>query len=242
MPEDSQDKQLTIEFFKKKGIEARLFSKNSDMSNPDFKLYIDSDLFAYCELKSIIPYELLSSNLPSGLICQVELNNDPAFNNIQGKIHKASIQLKSANPNHDIPNILFFINYNRHRNVGDLNEVIGVPPFNASDIPCPLYPKYRNRLLINKELPIVDYIIYVEFRGKEEKQQTDEAEAIVLNDYAKDFLEYPGKDEKWAKEAISTKDSILNKAYYFLLSESRFRDVLKEKISSKYYEILTNFV
>ena len=74
MPEDSQDKQLTIEYFKKKGIEARLFLKTSDISIPDFKLYIDGDLFAYCELKSIMPYELLSSNLPSGQIFQVQLN------------------------------------------------------------------------------------------------------------------------------------------------------------------------
>jgi hypothetical protein len=68
MPEDSQDKQLTIEFFKRKGIEARPFLKTSDMSNPDFEIYIDGRLFAYCELKSIMHYELLSPNQPSGQI------------------------------------------------------------------------------------------------------------------------------------------------------------------------------
>jgi len=238
MPEDSQDKQLIIEFFKKKGIEARSFSKTSDMSNPDFELYIDGRLFAYCELKSIMPYELLSSNLPSGQIFQVEQNDSAAFNNIQKKIHDAAKQLRSVNPDHDLPNIVFFVNHNPHRNVGDLKEVIGVPSFNALDIPCPLYPKYRNRLLKNNDLLVLDYIIYLEFHDKEEKEEGGEATA--LDDYAKDFLKFVGKDEKWAKEVISTKHSISNIAYYFLLDESRFQDVLKEKISSKYCEILTN--
>lgn len=235
MPEDSRDKRLTIEYFRKKGIEAHLFPEISGISNPDFELYIDGDLLAYCELKSIIPYDLLSSNLPPGQICQIEHNNNPAFNNIQNKIHEASIQLKSANPNHGLPNILFFINHNRHRNVDDLKEVIGVPLSNASDVPCPLYPKYRNRLLINGDLLVVDYIIFLESHDKEEGE-----EAVVLDDYAKDFLKYTGKDEKWAKEAIC-KHSPSDIAYYFLLSESHFPDILKEKISSKSYEALPKF-
>jgi len=237
MPEDSYDKQLTIEYFKTKGIEARLYPKTSGMhKNPDFKLYVDGNLFAYCELKSIIHYELLSSNLPSGQICELEFNNDSSFNNIQKKIHDASIQLKSANPNHDLPNILFFINYNRHRNVGDLKEVIGVPLSNATDIPCPIYPKYRNSLLVKNDLSVVDYIIFVESHDKEERM-----EAIVLDDYAKDFIKDTGKEEKWAKEAIC-RHSPLDTAYYFLLSESHFPDILKERISSKSYEVLPKFV
>jgi hypothetical protein len=237
MPEDSQDEQLAIKYFEKKGIEARSFPKTSTMPNPDFKLYIDGKLFAYCELKSIIPYELLPSNLPSGQIFKVELNDLAAFNNIQNKIHEATKQLRSVNPDHNLPNIVFFVNHNPHRNVADLKEVIGVPSFNALDIPCPLYPKYRNRLLKNNDLPVLDYIIYLEFHDKEEKEEG--GEAIAFDDYAKDFLEYIGKDEKWAKEVILTKHSISNIAYYFLLAESRFQDALKEKISSKAWENLT---
>jgi hypothetical protein len=114
--------------------------------------------------------------------------------------------------------------------------VIGVPSFNALDIPCPLFPKYRNRLLINKDLPALDYFIYLEFYDKEEKEE--DGETTALDDYAKNFLKYAGKDEKWAKEVISTKHSISMVAYYFLLAESRFQGALKEKISLKYYEIL----
>jgi hypothetical protein len=208
------------------------------MPNPDFELYINGRLSAYCELKSIMPYELLSSNLPSGQIFHVNLNDSAAFNNIQNKIHEAAKQLRSINPDHDLPNIVFFINHNPHRNVEDLKEVIGVPSFNVLDIPCPLYPKYRNRLLINKDLPVLDYIIYLEFHDKEEKEEG--GEASLLDDYAKELLKCAGRNEKWANEVISTKHSILNTAYYFLLSESPFQDVLKEKISSKYCEILSN--
>jgi hypothetical protein len=237
MPEDSHDRKLIIEFFKRKGMQARPFSKTSDMPNPDFEIYIDARLSAYCELKSIMPYELLPSKLPSGQIIQVELNDSAAFNNIQNKIHEAAKQLRSINPNHDLPNIVFLVNHNPYRNVEDLKEVIGVQSFNALDIPCPLYPKYRNRLLRNEDLSVLDYIIYLEFHEKEEKEGG--GETIALDDYAKDFLKYVGKDEKWAKEVISTKHSISNIAYYFLLNESRFPDLLKEKISSRYCEILT---
>jgi hypothetical protein len=234
MPEDSHDKGLTIEYFRKKGIEARLFAKSPGM--PDFKLFLDGGLFAYCELKSIMPYDLLSSDLPSGQIWQVELNIDPSFNNIQSKIHSASKQLKSANPNHDLANILFLINHNRHRNVGDLKEVIGVPLSNASDVPCPIYPKYRNGLLIKNDLSVIDYIIFVESHDKEER-----VEAIVVDDYAEGFVKHIGKDEEWAKGAIS-KNSPSDIAYYFLLFESHFPDILKAKISSKSYEVLPKFL
>lgn len=236
MRQDSQDKELAIKYFEKKQIEAQPFPKTSAVPNPDFRLFIDGNLFAYCELKSIVPYELLSSQLPSGQICQVELNKDPSFNNIQNKIHEASIQLQSANPYHDLPNILFFINHNRHRNVGDLKEVIGVPQSSALDIPCPIYPKYRNRLLANDDLSAVDCIIFLESYDKEE----DVEEAMILDDYAKAFIEDIGKDEKWAREAIC-KSPPSDKAYYFLLSESHFKDILKEKIGSKPYEVLPNF-
>ena len=242
MPEDSHDKRLAVKYFRRKGIEACIFPRTSDMPNPDFRLYIDGELFAYCELKSIIHYELLSSHLLSGQICQIERNSDPSFNNVQRKIHDASLQLKSVNANHDLRNILFFINHNRHLNVGDLKEVIGVPLSNVSDIPCPLYPKCRNRLLLKNDLSVIDYIIFLDLYDKTQSVDAmagESGEDIVFDDYAKDFITDTGVNEEWAKDAVSRR-APLNKAYYFLLAESRFSEILKKKISKKSYEILPN--
>jgi hypothetical protein len=66
MAKDTLDKQFVIEFFRRKGIEMHLFPQSSVKSSPDFELYIDNDLFAYCELKSIVPCKSPSSNLPPG--------------------------------------------------------------------------------------------------------------------------------------------------------------------------------
>ena len=192
MPEDSQDKQSVIKYFGKKGVEARLFPKTSAMPNPDLKLYIDGNLFAYCELKSIMPYELdLPTNFPSSQVYQ-NLHNDPAFNNIQNKIHEASKQLRSVNLDHDLPNIIFFINHHKYRGIQDLRWVIkGQPSEKAPDV---FDMTYLKRLLEKDDLSVVDYII--------------------------------------------CSDSFSDKAFYYVRSESPFRDILKQRISSKAWENL----
>jgi hypothetical protein len=165
MPEDTLDKQLVIKYFEKKGIEARLFPKTSTILNPDFKVYIKGSLFAYCELKSIMPYELeMPPNLTSGQIYE-GLHNDPAFNTIQNKIHEASKQLRSANQNQGLPNIVFFINHHRYPGFPDLWWVITgqVSPKN----PDVLDIRYLKRLLKKDDLPVIDFIIWMDsFTGK----------------------------------------------------------------------------
>jgi hypothetical protein len=191
MPEDTQDKQLVIKYFEKKGMDARPFPKTSAVPNPDFKVYTDESLFAYCELKSIMPYELeIPPNLPSGQI-YIDLRNDPAFNTIQNKIHQASKQLRSVNPDHDLPNIAFFINHHRYRGFQDLMLVITgqiSPQHPILDI------HYLKRLLEKDDLSVIDFVIWM--------------------------------------------NSFANKIFYSYRSESPFGDILKEKISSKTFEIL----
>ena len=237
MAKDTLDKQFVIEFFRRKGIEVHLFPQSSVKSSPDFELYIDNDLFAYCELKSIVPCKSPSSNLPPGQTREEKINDGNAsVNDIKKGIHGACKQLRSVNPDHKVPNIVFFINYNRLRNVGDLRDVIGVEEPNGPGFFCPLY----NKLIGKEDLEVVDCIIFLELQGREIRDKKECRESRVLNDYVKDFLKYAGRDEKWAKKAIF-ENCFFNRAYYFLYPESYFRDSLKEKISSKACEILTNF-
>lgn len=235
MPKDNQDKRFVIEFFRRKRVEAREIPQSSGRRTPDFELYIGNDLFAYCELKSIMPCESLFSNMPIGQVREVLIQGNAPVKDIKKDIHKACNQLRSMNPDHEVPNIVFFINHNRLRNVGDLQDVIGVKLSNVPGFFCPLY---RNKLLGKGDLEVADCVIFVEFLGQKVDDKNDCGEATVLDDYAKDFLKYAGKDEKWAKEAICKK-SFPHKAYYFLSTKSHLQDCLKEKISSKRCEILT---
>ena len=221
MPKDNQDKRFVIEFFRRKRIEASEIPEGSNGKTPDFKLYIGNDLFAYCELKSIMTQE-------------VRIQGNAPVNDIKKGIHQACKQLRSMNPDHKVPNIVFFLNHNHFRNVGDLQDVIGV-----SSLPGFFYSLYGNKLLGKGDLEVVDCIIFMEFKNKQVYNKTDCGKTTVLDDFAKDFLMYTGKDEKWAKEAIC-KHSFPHKAYYFLStkSKSHFKNCLKEKISSKCCEIL----
>lgn len=147
------DKLLVIKFFKTKGIEARHFPKKSAGKQADFELYLGSQIFGYCELKSILDYKF------SGLI------NDPTYNKVQSKIHQAANQFRSVNPNHLNPNILFFINHRERVGWQDLWYVLTgevTPPDQRSE---PIDTRYLSRLLRNDDLAIVDYFIWADTFG-----------------------------------------------------------------------------
>ena len=223
-----------IEFFKRKRIEAREILQSSKKT-PDFELYISSNLSAYCELKSIMPCQSPSSKMPTGQVREVIINGKAPVNDIKKDIHSARKQFRSLNRDHKVPNIVFFINHNRLRNVGDLKDVLGVESSNVGGFFPPLY---RNKLLGKDDLEVVDYIIFVECQAKKVGHKNDFRGSTMLDGLTKDFLNCVGRDEKWAKEVISTKHSILNIPYYCLMGGSRFKDILKEKISSKEWESL----
>ena len=87
-----------------------------------------------------------------------DLHKDPAFNNIQNKIHEASKQLKSANPKHDFPNIIFFINHHPLRGVQDLKWVMtGEVSSKAPDV---LNMRFLKRLSEDGDLSVIDFIIW----------------------------------------------------------------------------------
>lgn len=237
MAKDTLDKQFVIKFFRRKGIEVHLFLQSSVKKSPDLELHIDNDLFAYCELKSIVPCKSPSTNLAPGQMRKEKIiDGNASVNDIKKGIHGACKQLRSVNPDHKVPNIVFLINHNRLRNVGDLRDVIGVEEPNGPGFFCPLY----NKLIGKEDLEVVDYIIFLESQERDIRDKKECRESRVLNDYVKGFLKYADRDEKWAKKAIC-ENWFSNIAYYFFNPESYFRDSLKEKISSKTYEILTNF-
>jgi len=150
----TDDKLLVIRFFKTKNIEARHFPKKSKGKKADFELYLGDQIFGYCELKSILDYEL------SGLL------HDPTYNKIQNKIHEATKQFNSVNPNHLKPNILFFMNHTEKVGWQDLWYVLTgqvTPPNQPSE---PIDLSYLIRFLKTDDLAIIDYFIWADTFGE----------------------------------------------------------------------------
>ncbi len=152
MKEDKADKGLVVNFFKAKNIEARCFGKKQMDKNPDFELLINGERFGYCELKSIIEYKVLGEH------------SDPTYNKIQNKIHESTKQFLSVNPDHKVPNILFFINHHGYVGYQDLWFVLTgrTTPDQTSD---PIDLRYLERLIKNGDIEKIDFIIWADKEG-----------------------------------------------------------------------------
>lgn len=153
MKEDNEDKELVISFFRSKNIEARRFPKKQTDKNPDLELLINGKRFGYCELKSIIERIVLGEH------------SDPTFNKIQNKIHESTKQFISVNPDHRVPNILFFMNHHSHVEYQDLWYVLSgqiTPPTQPSE---PIDLRYLERRMRKDDLEKTDFIIWADKEG-----------------------------------------------------------------------------
>lgn len=147
------DKEKVAEFFITKKIEARPISSHVKSKEPDFELYIGGKLWGYCELKSIS-----KDNWTGGL------RSDPTYNNIQNKIHESHKQLKAANPKHEFPNIICFINHHTYRGYIDLITVLtGKYSLGNPDVTD---FRYLKRLIARDAIDIIDCIIWMEKDNK----------------------------------------------------------------------------
>ena len=149
-----KDKDIAIEFFKHKDIDARTISKKKPGKTPDLDLYIEKTLFGCCEIKSIVDYDFVGER------------SDPTYNKIQNKIHEAAKQFADYNSDHTVPNILFFINHYQNIGFQDLWAVLTgqvTPPNKPSE---PLRVRYAKRLNRKKDLEYIDYFIWLDASKK----------------------------------------------------------------------------
>lgn len=144
----TEDKEITINFFQSKQIEARHFPKEKEGKKADFELYFKNNLFGYCELKSIVEYDFVGER------------QDSTYNKIQSKVHNSAKQLESVNSIHSVPNIVFFINHTKKVGCQDLWYVLtgqATPPSQPS---VPIDLRYFSRLKEKGDFDIIDYFIW----------------------------------------------------------------------------------
>src|SRR5277367_276307 len=101
--EISEDEALVEAFWREKGLIPERFEKEHTRfsKSPDFKLYKDGLLVAYCEVKSFQHDGWLDKRLEAAKRGELgELRQDPIYNRISNAVHTAVKQLETVNPDH----------------------------------------------------------------------------------------------------------------------------------------------
>jgi hypothetical protein len=127
-PNEGPDLKLVEELlFAPHGLDLQRFSHAETVAGrtPDFRVTRDSQLVAFCEVKSPrddwLDDQLASA--PSGRIVG-GARNDPTFNRIARHIGKAATQFAAVNAARTVPNILVFVNHADTGHYGDLLETV----------------------------------------------------------------------------------------------------------------------
>ena len=109
--------QFAAEYLKQHSLRAERFSKEEMRlgKTPDFRVFRDAELAAYCEVKHVQQDVWLDEQLKEAQALQIVggLRPDPIPNRLTAHIHRAAQQFTAVNPNHYYPNILVFANSDR---------------------------------------------------------------------------------------------------------------------------------
>lgn len=148
-------------------VASKVIPEIANQRTPDLELFYNGQQIGFGEIKSLNdpwldnlsggaqPYEMVGGLRP-----------DPTFNRVANAIYKASKQFKSINQNHDYPNILILLNYDKFSNVLDLlSSVTG--NFYASD--GSQHPIYRNisQGRIKEAKSTIDLFIWINISKRE---------------------------------------------------------------------------
>jgi hypothetical protein len=126
-PTELHDLELVAEWFATNGLHAQRFAdaELSTGKTPDFRVFRDGQLVAYCEVKSPRD-EWLDNQLRDAAPFQIVggLRDDPTFNRIAGLVRKAVKQLDAVNPDRRLPNIVVIVNWADASHFSDLDEAM----------------------------------------------------------------------------------------------------------------------
>ena len=126
MNEDA-DLELVSKYLLEHGLKAEHFSQAEigHGKTPDFRVRKDSELVAYCEVKSPNdPWldELLDEAEPGEVVGG--LREDPVFNRLARHISKAARQFIAVNADRSFLNVLAYVNHDENSDFPDLIEAL----------------------------------------------------------------------------------------------------------------------
>ncbi len=122
------DNERVKDIFRAYALRCEEFSKEEmhQSKTPDFRVYQGSEIAFYCEVKSAAEDDWIDRELasaPEGMLVG-GVRHDPVYNRIASKIHHAVQQFDAVNPDQVHPNVLVFINQDRHADKHDLEAVL----------------------------------------------------------------------------------------------------------------------
>lgn len=129
---------------------------------PDWRVYFDDKLVAYCEVKS--PRDDWMSDQfkdasPGELVGG--LRSDPIFNRLARHISKAVCQFDAVNHSRSVPNILVFVNHDEQANYCDLRETLTGYFFSDDGKRYPLNRRIAEQRLGN-DRDLVDLYLWID--------------------------------------------------------------------------------
>jgi hypothetical protein len=163
--------QFAQDYLRKYGLRPERFTK-AEMrrsKTPDFRAFQGEELVLYCEAKHVQRDEWLDKKLKNAKPLELVggLRPDPIFNRLSNHIHEAAQQFNAVNPDHRYPNVLVFVNSDRHCGVADLRSVL-TGNFYAKDGSVePIYTEYSEGRIREEKLAIDLYIWRDEWRPPE---------------------------------------------------------------------------
>lgn len=139
------------------------FSKQQMRSGktPDFRVFKETDLVAYCEAKHVQHDDWLDDQLKTApsLTLVGGSRPDPVLNRLTGHIHKAAQQFIAVNPKRLYPNILVFANSDTVCTFhGDLIGVLTGNFYGASGVVEPIFNEYANGRIREEKMTIDAYV------------------------------------------------------------------------------------
>jgi ribosomal protein L30 len=122
--EDADKRLLRNLIFELRSIRAEDIPEGGNKT-PDFKLFKDGALRAYCEMKAPADGDVFDfpDDLAPGEV-RVEVRKDPAIFNLAAHIAKSAKQFEAVNPDRTHPNILVIVNHGRRKGPADLRMAL----------------------------------------------------------------------------------------------------------------------
>ena len=126
--EIAADEERVRDWLGSRGFEVQTFDKQATRfaRTPDFRLFRDGALIAYCEVKSFAKDRWLDEQLDQAQPGELAggLRPDPIYNRISNGVHTAAQQLRAVNPDHQFLNILVLVNHDKAAKREDLVSVL----------------------------------------------------------------------------------------------------------------------
>ena len=163
--------QFAADYLKQHNLRAERVSKEElrgGKKTPDYRVFRQTELVAYCEAKHVQHDVWLDQQLESAEPLQLVGGSrfDPVFNRLTAHIHKAAQQFAAVNPERVYPNILVFANFDEACEFQD--QMLGVLTGNIyaeGGIVDPIFKEFSDGRIMYEKMTIDVYIWWDGWKG-----------------------------------------------------------------------------